>query len=137
MAYATQADMLARFGEDELIQLTDRADPPIGAIDAAVLAARLADADALIDGYLAGRYSLPLASTPAILTQYACDVARYLLYGNKMPEDVRDRYEDALRFLGRVADGRIGLGVTPAPAAGGPAHAAGARVFDTAGLEGF
>ena len=55
MRYATQKDMIDRFGEEDLITLTDRADrakPPTGKIDAKVLNKALSDAADLIDGYL-------------------------------------------------------------------------------------
>ncbi|MBP6543227.1 MAG: DUF1320 family protein, partial [Piscinibacter sp.] len=53
MTYATQADMVARFGETEIVQLTDRVNMPPVAVDAAVLGLALESADAEIDGSLA------------------------------------------------------------------------------------
>lgn len=121
MTYATQANMITRFGEDEVIALTDRAN--VGTVDSAVLAGALAEADAEIDPYLAPRHPLPLASVPKILTGYACDIARYRLCGAGVTETdaIRNRYKDAVRFLESVASGKIGLGLdaanNPAPTA--------------------
>jgi len=121
MPYAIAQDMIDRFEERELIQLTDRHDT--GSIDTAVLDKVLADADAKIDSYLVGRYPLPLASAPRTLTIYACDIARYLLHDNHATEQVTKRYDDAIRFLERVAKGDISIGATaagtPPPAADG------------------
>lgn len=126
MAYATQQDMIDRFEKAELIQLTDRDN--VGVIDTVVLAQALADADAKIDGYLASRYVLPLA-TPVTktLTRIACDVARYYLYDNHATDEVRRRYEDAEKFLVSLGKGEITLGPDPAstielgsPQASGP-----------------
>ncbi len=50
MAYATVKDMVARFSELEVIQLTDRNQD--GLIDEDVAAVALADATAEIDAYL-------------------------------------------------------------------------------------
>lgn len=111
MGYATQADLEQRFGAAELIQLTDRAEPPAGAVDGQVVARALADADALIDSYLAARYDLPLATPPALLVGLACDVARYQLYDDAAPEEVRRRYEDALARLKQLATGVMVLDV--------------------------
>lgn len=135
MPYATKANMLARFGEDEVIALTDRTN--IGAVDDAVLAGALAEADAEIDPYLAPRHKLPLASVPKILTGYACDIARYRLCGAGVTETdaIRNRYKDAVRFLENVAAGKIGLGLDAANNVAPPANtvqfsAPSGRVFD-------
>ena len=55
MTYATLDQLTDRYTERLLRQLTDRAAPPAGAIDAEVVDRALADTDAVIDGYLAGR----------------------------------------------------------------------------------
>jgi phage gp36-like protein len=74
-------------------------------IDTVVLGRALADADAEIDSYLAARYTLPLGSTPGVLTRLAADMTRYRLYDDGMPETVRQRYEDAVSLLKRMAKG--------------------------------
>ena len=107
MTYATKAEMIARFGETEITELTDRAD--IGAIDSAVLGKALDDADALINGYLAARYTLPLVTVPAVVVGLACDIARYKLWDDQAPEEVRRRYEDALAQLKLMSQGVIVL----------------------------
>jgi phage gp36-like protein len=113
--YATQADMEARFGVDELTQLTDRVGA--GVPDAAIVARSLADADAEIDGYLATRYALPLATVPSMLARIACDIARYRLWEDRASEEVRRRYEDARRILESIAKGMVSLGLPEANAA--------------------
>lgn len=105
MTYATQTDLVDRFGELELAQLTDRATGAV--VDTVVLGRALADADAEIDSYLATRYTLPLASTPVVLTRLACDMTRYRLYDDGMPDTVRQRYEDAVSLLKRMAKGDV------------------------------
>ena len=109
MTYASQQDMVDRFGNDELIQLTDRAN--IGVIDATVVARALGDADAEINGYLAAQYALPLASVPAVLVRLACDIARYQISADRVTESVRDRYKDAVAFLKSLSKGEAQLGV--------------------------
>lgn len=115
MPYALKADMLEEFDEFELIQLTDRAIPPAGEIDDANLDRALTGASAEIDGYL-DRYSGQVLTLP-ILTRYCCDIARYRLYRSGAPEEVRNRYKDATRFLEMVASGKISLGVAAETAA--------------------
>lgn len=111
--YATVADMVQAFSEREVIALTDR--DQLGEVDDVVLVGALEKAGHEIDTYIGGRYQLPLATVPAVLTTYACDIARYRLCGSGVlvTEDIRDRYRDALRFLERVADGRQTLSGMP------------------------
>lgn len=139
MPYATQADLVERFGETEIIQLSDR--DRTGAIDSAVVTAKLADADAEIDAYLATRFTLPLASVSTVLKRVACDVARYHLFDDRVTDDVRRRYEDALKFLQAVAKGTVSIGVDPigqAPASSDlPDHCAPDPVFDRQTLGDF
>lgn len=108
MSYASKADLVARFGEQELIQLTDRANAD--QIDDAVVDSALADADELINSYLTQRYPLPLPSVPAILVSRASDIARFRLYDEAPTPEVRKRYEEAVSWLKDVAASRAGLG---------------------------
>lgn len=106
MAYATTADLVTRFGEAELIDLTDRASPPANVVDAGVAAGAIADAVGEIDAYLGVRYALPVSPVPAHLVAMTCDIARYRLHGSRVTDEVRARYEDAVRWLKDVAQGR-------------------------------
>lgn len=119
MSYAAQANLETRYGSVELAQLSDRASGSV--IDVTVVARALADADAEIDAWLGGRYALPLASVPAVLERVACDIARYRLYDDRATEQVRQRYEDAVRDLKAIAAGSLALAgiAQPAPADGG------------------
>jgi phage gp36-like protein len=111
VGYASQADMVTRFGNAEVVALTDRSNQ--GIIDPDVLAGGLAEADAEIDPYLSPRYPLPLPTVPRILVGLACDIARYRLCSSTViaTEEIRNRYRDAVRFLEKIADNKIGLGV--------------------------
>lgn len=108
--YATRADMVRRFGEEQMILLTDH-DADLGVIDSAVLDQALADASADIDGYLGGRYGLPLPTVPSILVRICCDIARYHLYDDSAPETVTERHKGAVRYLEKLAAGTISLGL--------------------------
>lgn len=125
MAYTTKAEMTGRFGESEIIELTDRNDA--GVVDVAVLNKSLADADALINSYLGGRYTLPLLTTPDLLKALASDIARFKLWDDKAPEEVRQRYDDALAQLKLIAQGVIVL----------PPDAQGTKPSTSVGIEFF
>lgn len=132
MTYATKQDLIDRYGLEELTQLTDRlfnGQPNNTIIDLAI-----ADASAEIDGYLAGRYTLPLTTVPSALSRIASDIARYYLYDDRMTEQVAKRYDTAIQFLKAVGKGELDLGVAGpgsqvVPASDGPQYAAPSRVF--------
>lgn len=109
MTYAIRADLEKHYGADEIEQRESML--PAGAVDSA-----LSDADALIDGYLAARYCIPLAPVPANLVQFACAIARYTLLGEAATERARNDYKDAVAWLKDVQAGRVTLqAVTPVP----------------------
>lgn len=113
MSYAAQADLEIRFGLDELIQLTDRATPPSGEIDEDVVSRALMDADNLINSFVGARYLVPLTPVPDLILQIACDIARYSLHADHVPEAVKDRYMAALGHLKMIAAGSAVLGSAP------------------------
>jgi phage gp36-like protein len=89
----------------------------IAAADAAVVRIQQAitEADAIIDGYLARRYRLPLATVPGLVTSWSRVITRYKLHQDRRSGEgddpiVRD-YRDALRFLDQVALGKFSLGL--------------------------
>lgn len=102
MTYATRADLEDRFGPDEIGQRESML--PVGAVDRA-----LADADAEIDGYLAGRYAVPMLPVPAHVLRVAVVIARYNLLGDAASERARNDYQDARTWLRDVQSGRVRL----------------------------
>ncbi|MGE4501982.1 MAG: gp436 family protein [Thiomicrospira sp.] len=106
--YCTQADLINRFGEWELVGLTN---PGGDTINTAALDQAMADAGAEIEAYLGGRYALPLNPVPKVLNRIACNLARYYLYDNAVPDTVEKTYQDSLRFLKDVAKGLVKLGI--------------------------
>lgn len=109
MSYCTSADLLLNFGEQELDQVTDRnldGDPDAGVLDDGI-----AFANDLIDGYLRGRYALPLSIVPHNLVGIACDIARYRFYQAQPTDLVIQRYEAAIQWLRDVSTGKADLDV--------------------------
>ncbi|HFE31940.1 MAG TPA: DUF1320 domain-containing protein [Gammaproteobacteria bacterium] len=108
MSYCTKQNLIARFGKPELEQLTDR--DLTGYIDDVVLNQAITDVDAVIDGHIGGRYTLPLVTVPDVLVTNACDMVRYRLYKDGAPDEVSDRNRAALRYLERIQEGKATLG---------------------------
>ncbi len=128
MTYCTTQDMIKRFREEEIIQLTDH--ERTGNIDIDVLQRATQDATDEINGYLAGRYGLPLSVVPRVLTRLCCDIARYYLYDDAVTDQVNQRYEQAIKFLSAMAKGQVSLGLSQSgakvnPVADATIHSAG------------
>lgn len=115
MTYATVEAMLAKFGERELVQLTDNEEPYQNVIHYDKLNAALEAANSEIDGYLA-RFTLPLQTIPPFLKHIACDIARYHACTGAMSENdpIKIKYTAAIRTLKDIAKGDLGLGGAPA-----------------------
>lgn len=130
--YCTLDDIKAVMPANDLVELTDDAIPPAW-INQNVVDRAIADAGELIDGYLRGRYTLPLTPVPGLINTLAVDVAIYRLYSRRIkltpPEVVSKRFELAGKLLGEIRAGKISLGSentggSGTPETGGPQFAA-------------
>lgn len=111
MAYCTLEDLVKRFGLDELVQLTD--DVGNGLIDSQKVQSAIDDATSEIDGWIAGRYTLPLENTPATLVRICANIARYNLYDDAVSDLVQKQYDASVKFVMSVGKGEISLGPSP------------------------
>ncbi|AUK50207.1 gp436 family protein [Pasteurella multocida] len=94
------------------MELTDREN--IGEVNQAVLTIALLDSSSQIDGYLVGRYKLPLKTIPQNLTRICCDLTRYRLASMSdvsITEEIIERYKLSLRELEGIASGKVSLGI--------------------------
>lgn len=59
-----------------------------------------------------GRYKTPWPDSAGILVGYCCDIARYQLASDYriLSDEIKLRYDDAIKFLRDVASGKINLG---------------------------
>jgi phage gp36-like protein len=121
MPYATTTDLQDRLGEARLIQLTDLSEPAVGLVDEGVAQKALDDAAAEIDGYLVGRYALPLDPAPGVLRVHAVTIAHYRLLGSAVDEATKDDYKATRQYLMSVAKGDVVL--TPPDQAAAPVGA--------------
>jgi phage gp36-like protein len=121
MSYCTEAQLVERYGSAMLIALTDRAPVPTGTIDATVVARALADTDALIDGYLARRYALPLTVAQPLLTDLALSIAIWKLHLAQPDPKIEADFNAAIKTLAAVSLGTIALTAAgvEAPGTGG------------------
>lgn len=137
-AMLTIEEFVARFGLDEVVRMTDaRGD---GRIGKDMLVAALIDAQAVVEGYIAGRYALPLDPVPVMVKMLIADIARGRLYPGGAPDGIEGQVKAAMRTLERIAAGQSTLGTVlpnaPISSDGAPIFHSGGRAYPD-GLRGY
>ena len=114
--YATVEGMKRKFGESELIQLTETEPPYLDAINMDKLNAAMQEANSEIDAYVGSRYPLPLQLIPPFLTEIGCNLARYYAVTGDLSENdpIKNRYESSIKTLTKISKGELTLGSSPA-----------------------
>jgi len=114
MAYSTLADILAMVQEDTLRQMTD--DDMNGVVDTAKVDAAILTADEIINGFLRGRYTVPLTTVPPLVMGLSRDLAIYEVYSRRgeggCPDNVVKRADNVRKMLGQIQRGEMLLDVT-------------------------
>ena len=128
MSYATQDDLIDRYGERLLVDLTDREEVATGAIDADAVTQALEHASAEIDGYLLNRYKLPLSTIPPTVVDLACVLSIWRLHAHEPSEKIAADFKEAQKRLREIATGVFALAAAgvESPTTGG----SGARTTD-------
>ena len=110
MAYAAVSDMIALYGNNELIRLTTPDGEPLTTINTATATLALLNASQKIDTYLRKRYLVPVTLTENLpeLTNACCIMARYQLSfgeGREPTEQMRLANKEIVTWLEGVRDG--------------------------------
>ncbi|WP_339079040.1 DUF1320 domain-containing protein [Pseudomonas sp. TMP9] len=123
MHYCTRTDIGKAIPELTLIQLSND-DPTAELPDESVIEDGVRQAEELVDGYLRGRYDLPLDPVPSVLRDAVVYLARHWLYQRRpegaLPEAVKDSRKDTLKLLESIRDGVVTLGMPTGEAAPEP-----------------
>jgi phage gp36-like protein len=122
MTYATEQDFIDRFGEQEIVELTNLYSPSARGINSDVLERNQASAYATINGIISNCPAvatlLPLASPyPPLLVQFELDLTRYNLDTLASRPDVKDRADQVMAQLRLIGKCEMGLGIDGAGAA--------------------
>jgi phage gp36-like protein len=111
MSYITRQDMIDKYGEREIIEITNQGKGLAIEIDFVKLDKAIASASSQADGLLAGRYPMPLQKVPEYLVDILCDIAHYRCsVGTNLTKDSKERYEQAVKDLKDIAKGGAALG---------------------------
>lgn len=113
MPYATKQNIDDMYGVDLLNKLADKNSDRIA--DPVVVERGLRSADGIINGYLEGKYELPLNGTSDMLTEIAVDISVYkiAILRSVRSTEMRVRYDDAIALLKDISAGKVGIGLTP------------------------
>lgn len=112
MSYCSIEDIKNVLSERELINLTNDFPSESSAIDENRFEAVCLVADSLINGYIRGRYTLPLKTIPPFIKQIAQDICAYRLYSRRpceIPEHIIKNYEYAINNLKEIKKGNLSL----------------------------
>lgn len=111
MDYCTIEDIETQTSTPTLIQLTS--DDGQEAVDRVVAQEAILYSSTLIDGYLRGRYTLPLDAHFPLLRILAVDLSIHRLYSRRMrdemPEVIENNYKNAISTLKDIQKGVISL----------------------------
>ena len=111
MNYCTIDDIETQTSTPILIQLT--CDEGQESVNRDVALSAILYSSALIDGYLRGRYNLPLNIHFPLLKVLAVDISIYRLYSrrlaNEIPEGIETAYKNAISTLRDIQKGIITL----------------------------
>lgn len=111
MDYCTIEDIETHTSTPTLIQLTS--DDGQEEVDRVVAQEAILYSSTLIDGYLRGRYTLPLDTHFPLLRILAIDLSIHRLYSrrmrNEMPEVIENNYKNAIATLRDIQKGVITL----------------------------
>ena len=106
--YATLADMQARYEASDLLQLTDQLDT--GSINETTVNSAIADASAVITGYVARRHdNIELIADNHILNMICCQIAYRKLWRDTPPDSIQKAHDEALAELGKISKGIVVL----------------------------
>jgi len=111
MPYCTIDDIEKQTSTSTLIQLSS--DDSQEEVNRVVVEEAIIFSSTLIDGYLRGRYNLPLNTHFPLLRILSIDLAIYRLYSrrmrNDMPEVIQTNYNNAISTLKDIQKGIISL----------------------------
>ncbi len=123
MRYCTRNDIGNAIPEMTLIQLSND-DPAAMLPNEGVIEDGVRQAEELVDGYLRGRYNLPLDPVPTVLRDAVVYLARHWLYQRRpegaLPDAVKDSRKDTIKLLESIRDGVVTLGMPTGQAAPEP-----------------
>ena len=116
MRYCTIDDLTLAIPARTLAQLSNDT-APANEPNLAVIERAVAHAEEVIDGYLRGRYELPLQDVPTVVRELTVNITRHWLYARRpegkddLPPAVVRAYKAAMDMLTAIQKGSLTIGV--------------------------
>lgn len=111
--YATKQDIIDLHGAEFLFLIAHRGEEEdlSGPLTNAAIVDALSHASSEADSFISRRYPTPVQSPPTIVRSHVINIACHQLASthDRMTEIIRQRYEDALRWLRDLAKGNADL----------------------------
>lgn len=108
--YGTVEAMISRFGLAQIVRLSRPGDKTATEPDQAKVELALADASSIIDGFLRGRYIVPVSTPQPEIVRAACILARYDLAqsdGVDPSEEMGRTRKEIMDWLKLVSSGDV------------------------------
>lgn len=113
MSYCSINDIQSVIANDDLVQLTN--DTGGDSVDTTKIEDAISYVESIIDGYLRGRYSVPLTTVPDAIKYLAVDFVVYRLYSRRVnteaPDNVLKKFYDVIKTLQDMQKGAFSLGI--------------------------
>jgi phage gp36-like protein len=111
--YCTLDDIKQQISETTLIEITD--DNQANEINTTIVDEAILYSGTLIDGFLRGRYSIPLPIIPVLIKIISADLSVFRLYSRRfhtdMPESINNKYKNCIKLLEQIQKGIVSLGI--------------------------
>ncbi|MDE2577949.1 MAG: DUF1320 domain-containing protein [Hyphomicrobiales bacterium] len=125
--FLTVAEFVDRVGPVEADNVAGDGPRTARRLDETKISGAIAQAGDLINGYIRARYPAPIDPVPEILKGFAVDIALYRLRlktgdMSGVTEQVKARYDDAMRQLRDIQAGRLAIDANQPGAANRPAE---------------
>lgn len=113
-SYLVERDVISSLTKQTLVELTNE-DYSATEIDNSVIETVIKSQSEMVDGYLRGRYDVPLPEAPTMIKDITLDLVKYALYKrrpeSKMPETIESDRKFAIKQLEDIRDSKIHLGI--------------------------
>jgi len=125
--------MIARYGETQMIRLSRPEDRTAETVDEVKVNTALSDASDIINGYIRGRYHVPVAVPPDSIIRATCALARYDLAQGEATtpsDEMTAARKDTITWLENIAKELVNLDIPAAQPTGHDAVGSGPRMSD-------
>lgn len=113
--YIAVSDLFTRMSEQDAVRLSND-DYTATQINEEVVNEIIDTAEEMLNSFVRGRYTVPLAPVTKLIKSMVLDIAVHGLYSRRtnitIPEPVRDAYNNTIKMLGLIQERKMHIGVS-------------------------